>query len=203
MQPYRHISTLAFLPLFLLNSGEGAKIPKRARGVLAYLLIASLCSGFLFNYSYAKSDALNPYSENKAIATFLIENGYDADDALILSTRADLDSVIKVYMKNVKTFRALENGIPYDLTFSPWQLRSAYAPMGSESPMGFAVNQTEANKSNYRAIIFILPLTALEGETFDYKLIFKSSGVAFDGEMTANVYLMAENGVIMKEERNE
>jgi hypothetical protein len=209
LDPYRHISTLAFFPLFLLNSGEKiagekiagekSKINENSAGVLAYLLIASICSGLIYNFSISIKDIKRPFSENKQLASFLIENGYDAPDVMILSTRSDLDSAIKAYMPNVGTFRSLENGIPYDLTYSPWQLRSAFAPTGSEDALSFAKNQTQANKSNYRAIIFLAPLENPYVKTCDYKLIFKSKGGSFDSDIDANAYITAENGVIMKE----
>ena len=212
LDEYRHITALAFFPLFLLNAGElysaapdceESKLREYAAGPLSFLLIASLCSGFLYNFSFALRDIKGPFSENKIIARFLIENGYDAPDVMILSSRADLDSTIKAYMPNVGTFRTVENMIPYDLTYAAWQLRSAFAPMGSEDVLTFAKNQTEANKSNYRAIIFLLPIYSSFTKSCDYKLIFESPGGTFDTHMEANVYLTAENGVIQKENRND
>jgi hypothetical protein len=204
LESNRHIATLSFLPLFLLHINEGERpllkeIYKPAVGLCAFLIISSLCSGFLNHLPYAINDAKNPFSENKLVASFLIENGYDAPDVLIISPGADVNSTIKAYMPNVGSFRTLENGIPRDATYAAWQLTSDAAPKADAAVTELLEAQTLADKDNYRAIIFLSPVYYMTKEKkVEYKKIYASKLAGIEKYEILDVYLTAENGVITK-----
>jgi hypothetical protein len=195
----RHIAALAFLPLFFLHinfsawSNE-AKLPKSATSICAFLLFLSFYAGFWGNYKNAKSDFEKTYSENKFIAQFLINYGYDEDDVLVISSTQYADSTIKAYINNVKTFRCLVKGISYDLSYAAWQLDGAETD-NPENLLDFVKKQTEYNRFNYRAIIF-LSSSEDDYQKLNYRLIYRSPRDAIVADESLDAYLTAKNGVI-------
>ena len=205
METNRHIATLAFLPLFLIHSNsfeetsESPALSKPAVGLCAFLIFYSLVSGFKNHFLHAVNDAKIPYSEAKLIASFLIENGYDAPDAMIISPDSDIDSVIKAYMPRAGAFLSLDNGIGRKLTYAAWQLKSDEAPRRAARLADVIDEQTQFYKDDYRAIIFLAQIITIKEENqFGYKLLRQSQLNGLEKYESLNVYLAAENGVITK-----
>lgn len=164
-----------------LASAEQPKYMKRFLAIFSILMILFSCSELV----NAVTDITKPYSGSKAAAEFLIHEGYDYEDTLLITTDAPETSGILLYLKNIQQDKSPDGFMSY----VDWRLwhNDEYASITT-----FDFDQLiGADYTNYKHIILVADESRFSSnETLPYEEIYSNIGSGIAAQLeNFRVYL--------------
>ncbi|MBP7284171.1 MAG: hypothetical protein KBA66_21480 [Leptospiraceae bacterium] len=180
MGGYRHAGFLLMTLIFSLWIKPYYEIEKESEVIydslfsyviskLFYILfIISLLFSLRFSYKESKKEILYSYSNAKEMSEYILANGYDSDDYIIVAHNLDRGKTILYYLKNKKTFYypALDSFGSYML----WDKKMSNAVKLKVQDMLPKTREKFAGKEN----ILFLSDTELKENKEEYDLLYKT-----------------------------
>lgn len=164
------IVVLVIMSVIWLFSVTDRTLQKTAKQfMVAFTVVFIMFSSY--EMAIAVSDISKPYSGSKDVAAFLIDNGYDKSDTLLITTDAPHASGILVQLKNIKQTKSIDGYMSF-VDWGVWHNTE-------EEPISYFnfSNIIGDDAEKYIHIILIADSTRISSdESLPYKEIYSSSG---------------------------
>jgi hypothetical protein len=186
----RHLSIFPFFMFYILHTQSEYRINFNMKyiGLLPLTFVL-----FITPIIWGADNVMNKYSPAEDIANFLTDNGYDNENVLIIVSDAELFSVELANMKYIKTVRTYFNGIPYDVSYNPYQVDGAFQVSfeGKNMTVDFLQDEYRMHQNDYSAILYIEMDRWNKSEVnLPYKIIYKTQGYTVRSEESVTIYLL-------------
>jgi hypothetical protein len=198
----RHAAIMPFFLAMTWMITPKIKVPK-ITPILAYILIGSILCGGKTNLDFIMQEVNTISFAQQKAADFLLANGYDREDVLIIGDNVVFNSVIMANLRHVPSIRYCAGGEPLDMTYTVWQYpnKQVFTP-NYRDVIDFALTQAEQNKDKYRAVLFLYRTTP--GESIGAgRLLYNEPSPERAGKFYfdeyVDIYLLAEDGQLINE----